>query len=140
MASKTPSKPTARRSAAPIRKVAAKRLPVAKTTKVKPATKKADALASAKTKAKPIAKPAIPKIKKTKLVRDSFTIPKDEYVALQNLKERAVQLGRSVKKGELLRAGLLALSTMSDAAFLATLATVPALKTGRPKGAKNSKK
>lgn len=72
------------------------------------------------------------KIKKPKLVRDSFTIPKGEYTALQDFKERAAALGSPVKKSELLRAGLKALAAMSDAAFLAALAEVPALKTGRP--------
>lgn len=72
------------------------------------------------------------KEKKPKLVRDSFTIPKDEYLALDSLKERALQLGVAVKKSELLRAGLMALGTMNDASFKAALAGVPALKTGRP--------
>ena len=80
------------------------------------------------------------KVKKVRLVRDSFTIPKDEYLALQKLKERAIGLTKPAKKGELLRAGLLALANMPDAAFLATLAAIPALKTGRPQGAKASKK
>lgn len=95
----------------------------------------------------PIAIPKTPAIlpsplkqKKTKLVRDSFTIPKDEFAALQKLKERAVLLAKPAKKGELLRAGLLALSSMSDALFLSSLSAVTTLKTGRPKGIKNNKK
>ncbi len=70
--------------------------------------------------------------KKTKLVRDSFTIPKTEYAAIDGLKNRAVALGRSVKKSELLRAGLMALQALNDAAYKRALAAVPALKTGRP--------
>ena len=69
---------------------------------------------------------------KTKLVRDSFTIPKNEYAALDALKTRALQLGLAAKKSELLRAGLMALSTMSDAAYKTALSAVPTLKTGRP--------
>jgi hypothetical protein len=72
------------------------------------------------------------KDKKPKLVRDSFTIPKDEYAALDTLKARAMKTGLAVKKSELLRAGLVALSKMGDADFKAALAAVPALKTGRP--------
>ena len=70
--------------------------------------------------------------KKPKLVRDSFTIPKAEFAAIETLKTRAIGLGTSVKKSELIRAGLMALQTLSDAAYKAALAAVPTLKTGRP--------
>ena len=70
---------------------------------------------------------------KQKLVRDSFTIPKSEYGVLEGLKARAAQLTRPVKKGELLRAGIIALHKMTDKAFLAAIDDVPSLKTGRPK-------
>lgn len=70
--------------------------------------------------------------KKPKLVRDSFSIPKTEYAAIDALKTRAVSLGATVKKSELLRAGLMALQGMGDAAFKRALAAVPTLKTGRP--------
>lgn len=70
---------------------------------------------------------------KNKLVRDSFTIPKKEYALLQQLKDRAAGLMKPVKKSEVLRAGIAALSAMPDAAFLAALESVPSLKTGRPK-------
>lgn len=70
--------------------------------------------------------------KKPKLVRDSFTIPKNEFAAIEAMKTRAIALGTSVKKSELLRAGLMALQSLSDADFKAALAAVPTLKTGRP--------
>ncbi|RYF56737.1 MAG: hypothetical protein EOO29_52135 [Comamonadaceae bacterium] len=72
------------------------------------------------------------KERKPKLVRDSFTIPKPEYAVLDALKQRAAALGRPVKKSELLRAGIKALAAMPDAGFLASIAAVPAVKTGRP--------
>lgn len=72
------------------------------------------------------------KARKPKLVRDSFTIPKTEYAVLEELKLRAAKLGRPTKKSEVLRAGVQALAAMGDAAFLATVGAVPALKTGRP--------
>lgn len=72
------------------------------------------------------------KEKKPKLVRDSFTIPKDEYAAIDAVKARALGLSQAVKKSEILRAGLMALSGMNDAQLLATLQAVPTLKTGRP--------
>jgi len=73
-----------------------------------------------------------PKAKKAKLVRDSFTIPKPEYLVLDELKQRAMKLSRPAKKGELIRAGVKALAAMSDAAFLTALTAVPTIKTGRP--------
>jgi len=77
------------------------------------------------------AKPA--KAHKAKLVRDSFTIPKDEYVVLAALKSRALGLGQHVRKSELLRAGIQALAGLDDGAFLKAVGAVPTLKTGRPK-------
>ena len=72
------------------------------------------------------------KEKKPKLVRDSFTIPKAEYAVLDELKQRAGKLGSSIKKSELIRAGIKALGAMSDAAYLEALKHVPTIKTGRP--------
>ncbi len=74
----------------------------------------------------------VEKVKKPKLIRDSFTIPKAEYVVIEALKERAGKLSRAAKKSELLRAGIKALAAMSDAAFLSALTAVPTIKTGRP--------
>lgn len=71
---------------------------------------------------------------KAKLVRDSFTIPKLEYAVIEQLKVRATGLKRPTKKSEMLRAGIAALQTMTDKAFLATLNRIPSLKTGRPVG------
>jgi hypothetical protein len=82
-----------------------------------------------KPKAKPVAEV---KVKKPKLVRDSFTFPKDEYQAIAGLKQKALGLKHSAKKSEILRAGLKLLNSLNDKAFLAALSNVPALKTGRP--------
>jgi hypothetical protein len=102
---------------------------------VKPAAK-ADAAAGKASKPKAKAKPAADvdaaKPKKVKPVRDSFTMPKGEYAVLQELKLRAATLGRPAKKSEVLRAGVQALAAMGDAAFLAAVGAVPAIKTGRP--------
>jgi hypothetical protein len=98
----------------------------------KPATKPATE-PSPKPKAKP-AQQTTPdlKLKKPKLVRDSFTFPKDEYQAIAGLKQKALGLKHSAKKSEILRAGLMLLNGLSDKAFLSALSKVPALKTGRP--------
>ena len=69
---------------------------------------------------------------KAKLVRDSFTMPKLEYVVLDALKRRAAALAQPVKKSELLRAAIKSLSAMPDKAFLVSLKAVPTIKTGRP--------
>lgn len=101
-------------------------------TAAKPATKastKTASKAASKTKAKPV---EVTKVKKPKLVRDSFTFPKDEYQAIAALKQKALGLKHSAKKSEILRAGLKLLSSLNDKAFLAALVKVPALKTGRP--------
>lgn len=73
------------------------------------------------------------KVHKPKLVRDSFTIPKDEYEVLTALKRRALGLERHVRKSELLRAGIRLLHGLNDRALLKALESVPQLKTGRPK-------
>ena len=87
----------------------------------------------AKTAVKTAVKPVkVEKAKKPKMIRDSFTIPKTEYLVIDTLKERAGKLSRAAKKSELLRAGVKALAAMSDAAFLAALSAVPTIKTGRP--------
>lgn len=72
------------------------------------------------------------KAKKDKLVRDSFTIPKVVYAVIDELKQRAAKLNSSIKKSELLRAGIKILASLSNAALLTALAQVPNIKTGRP--------
>lgn len=116
----------------------AKKAPAKKPAQTRPAATPKPVSKTAVVK-KPVAKPAPAtkvekpvKAKKPKLVRDSFTIPKAEYVVLDELKQRAAKLTRPVKKSELLRAGIKALAAMPDAAFLEALENVPAIKTGRP--------
>lgn len=84
---------------------------------------------------KPIAAKSnrVPAKAKPQLVRDSFKMPKNEYVLIDELKQRALRLGRAAKKSEVLRAGVNALYWMSDAELVVALAKVPSLKTGRPK-------
>jgi hypothetical protein len=130
--SRAATKPTAKKPATkkPVLKKAAAK-PVRKT-----AVKKAPVKVATPQPVKPVkaVKPA--KVKKPKLVRDSFTIPKDEYVVIDSLKVRAGKLGQAVKKSELLRAGVKALAAMSDIQFKAALSNVPTIKTGRPKSSK----
>ncbi len=120
--------------------------PVAK-AKSAPVSTKPTAKPLAKVVSKPVVKPAAKsvakaepvkadKLKKPKMVRDSFTFPKAEYAVLDGLKMRAAKLGSPAKKTELLRAGIKVIAAMQDAAFVAALKAVPSLKTGRPAKAK----
>ncbi len=95
----------------------------------KPADKKlqAAALQSSKLPSKKQAK------QQSKPVRDSFTMPQADFDLIAALKFRGLSLGRSIKKSELLRAGLLALSVFNDKALLSTLDKLEPVKMGRPK-------
>lgn len=139
-----PAKPVASKPVAtkkPAVKVAAKTPVAAKIAIAKP-------IASKPAVSKPaVTKPAIkvvnkttagaekdkPKASKVKMERDSFTMPKEEYAQIATLKKRLEVVGQPAKKSELLRAGLKLLAAMDDAALKATLASVPVIKTGRPK-------
>jgi hypothetical protein len=126
---------TAKKTTATARRAAVARKALAAPAKkaAAPATKPAIAPPPKAVVAKSVAKPVkVEKPKKPKLVRDSFTIPKIEYMVLDDLKQRANQLARPAKKSELLRAGIKALAAMPDGAFIAALQAVPAIKTGRP--------
>ena len=116
VAPKPPAKPIAKNPAKPAAPVGKTTVPQAPT--VTPSTSTAPA------------KPA--KEKKVKVVRDSFTLPKTELLQIADMKKRAMALGVEVKKSELIRAGLQALSTMADASFKKALGNVPTIKTGRP--------
>ena len=70
---------------------------------------------------------------KTKVVRDSFTMPQSDYALIATLKEKAE--GVHVKKSELLRAGLRLLSNLTAAQLKKSVADLEKIKTGRPKKA-----
>lgn len=68
-----------------------------------------------------------------KLVRDSFTMPGEDFELIAVLKARALEFKRPTKKSELLRAGLQQLAALSEAQLRAALAALRPLPTGRPK-------
>jgi hypothetical protein len=115
---------------------------ISKSASAKPTSSKpAPAAEPKRESSKPVtpvadAKGPAPAKRKQKLIRDSFTIPKDEYLVLEQLKQRALRSGHAAKKSEILRAGIAALNGMSDSVLLAALSAVPSLKTGRPKDTK----
>ena len=81
----------------------------------------------------PVQAPAAERPAKAKLVRDSFTMPQQDFSLIGVLKERALNFRRPAKKSELLRAGLHALSKLPDLALRVALDTLLPLKAGRPK-------
>jgi hypothetical protein len=145
------AKGSARAKAAPAKAVkpavkspAAKAAP-ARTTPAKSAKSgvKAAVKAAAKSLATPAPKraprkaaPAPPRDTATSarpvLVRDSFTMPEQEYAVLADVKQACLRAGIDVKKSELLRIGVALLGQVDIATLKAVLAGLPQLKTGRP--------
>lgn len=120
------------RKTRPAAKAAAGKAPAPRQARLAAPVAPAAAVADKDAKAgKPAAKDG--EARKVKLVRDSFTIPKTEYATLDALKARAAKAGLPGKKSEVLRAGIMVLAAMGDAAFQAAMNAVPTLKTGRPK-------
>jgi hypothetical protein len=142
---------------APTKKVVPAKAAVSKPTAAKPAVAKAAttkpavttkpvaakpaaAVSTAKVAPKKVVKAAAVKTKpakaeklpKLKMERDSFTMPKIEYAQFSVLKERLIKLGQPAKKSELLRAGIMQLTAMTDAALKVAMTKVPTIKTGRP--------
>lgn len=128
----TPAKSTSAKPAAAIKTP----LPVKPATKPAakpPAKKPAAAPMATKPKTEKVEKPAkAEKPKKIKMVRDSFTMPENDYVQIAELKKKCLQAGVHIKKSELLRAGLLNLSKLTDAALIKSVEQVEKIKTGRP--------
>jgi hypothetical protein len=72
------------------------------------------------------------RVKKDKVVRDSFTMPKSDYMKIAELKQRCLDAGVSVKKSELLRAGLALLAEAQPKRLIAAVSALDTVKTGRP--------
>jgi hypothetical protein len=97
-------------TSSPTKKIAQETKPIANTTK-------AD-------------KPA--KVKKAKLVRDSFTMLEEEYALIAALKKRCLNAGRPAKKSEILRAAVANLAKLGDASVTAAVRRLEEIKTGQP--------
>ncbi|WP_207004647.1 hypothetical protein [Trinickia mobilis] len=108
------------------RKTAAPKKAAAKTAEARKAKKADAAAAPAATEEK------ARRAKKEKVVRDSFTMPKSDYAKIEELKKRCVAAGISVKKSELLRAGLQMLAFAPDKRLVAAVSALEPVKTGRP--------
>lgn len=114
---KTASKPAAK----PVAK------PEPKKVVIKAGTPRKVVPAAASDKATKAVKP-----KKQKMVRDSFTMPQDDYAHIAALKERCLKVGLSAKKSEVLRAALVCFSKLSDKDLIKVMSDLEKIKTGRP--------
>ena len=141
-AAKPALKPAAAAKPAP---AAARARPAVKPAAAKPAAAPAKAAKKATPAPKPArkaaAKPATEapnvavreKSRKAKLVRDSFTMPEHEYEVLGQVKKACLKAGFEIRKSELLRIGVALISQLDMATLQNVLASLPQLKTGRPK-------
>ncbi len=69
---------------------------------------------------------------KKNVIRDSFSFPEHDYLKITELKKTCLSQGVHVKKGEVLRAGLLLLSKLSIEELILAVEQVEKVKTGRP--------
>jgi hypothetical protein len=128
-AAKPAAKPAPKATAKPPAAPAAK---PARTAAAKPAAQAVPAPAG-KPVAAPEAEAGRDKVRKAKLVRDSFTMPEQEYAVLGQVKKACIKAGFEIKKSELLRIGVALISQLDMATLQNVLASLPQLKTGRPK-------
>ena len=73
------------------------------------------------------------KIVKAKVIRDSFSFPEQDYLKISELKKTCLAEGLHVKKGEILRAGLLLLTKLNLDEIKQVLEQV---QTGQPNSSK----
>jgi hypothetical protein len=69
---------------------------------------------------------------KGKVIRDSFTIPTNEYELITRIKKRCMRAGVSANKSEILRAGLAVLEAIPDKELANVFENLARVKTGRP--------
>jgi len=121
---------TPAKTAAKPKKAAAPKKPKAEAVVATPEPTPAPAAAPA-AKQKAEAKPK--KEKKAKVIRDSFTLPEDDYARLSDLKQACLKAGLHIKKSELVRAGLRLLGKLEAEQLVAEMTALEKIKTGRPK-------
>jgi hypothetical protein len=73
---------------------------------------------------------------KVKVIRDSFSFPEQDHHKITELKKICLAAGVHVKKGEILRAGLILLTNLNLTALLDAVDKVEKVQTGRPKDTK----
>ncbi|ONN65955.1 hypothetical protein [Herbaspirillum sp. VT-16-41] len=75
----------------------------------------------------------VAKPKKVKQVRDSFTMPENEYAVLAQVKKSCLKAGVEIKKSDLLRIGVSLIKNLKIAELKDILSSLTPLKVGRPK-------
>lgn len=81
-------------------------------------------------------KSASVKHKHAQLIRDSFTIPEDEYALLAETKMACLDAGFEIKKSELIRIGIALAYELSTSRLKKAQQALQPVKTGRPKKSK----
>jgi hypothetical protein len=124
----------AKKTAAPAKTARAKAAPTpAQVAKgAAQAAARAVAAPAKTTRAKPAAVETPVAAARPHLVRDSFTMPEQEYAVLGAVKQACLKAGFEVKKSELLRIGVALLGQLDTKSLRAVLDGLPQLKTGRP--------
>ena len=124
----TTKKTTAAKAATGATGTKAARPAAVRSTKLVPASPESTGNTAKKRKrlAKAFPRPLDKKLRKQLVVREKFSIPALEYEQLLELKTRLAGLGVTVKKSEIVRAGLAQISELDDDALKLLLATLPA--------------
>lgn len=76
--------------------------------------------------------PELQKLDHQRVIRDSFTLPANDYALLSTLRERGLKAGVHATKSELVRAGLRMLLEVNEGEFVSALEKLEKVKTGRP--------
>lgn len=82
---------------------------------------------------KPVPKSKVIQAPVKKVVRDSFSMPEDDYSLIAVMRSRALKNELAVTKAEVIRAGLQVLNALSDSELSKALRALEKVKTGRPK-------
>ena len=115
---------------APVNKVSVKKLPKKMSAVLAKSMPKALGKSDVKAALHPVKKSK--KEHKKKVVRDSFTMPQDEYSKIAEVKAICLKAKMHVKKSEVLRAGLKLLVALNTEQLQRELGNLEKIKTGRP--------
>jgi len=71
-------------------------------------------------------------IHSTRVIRDTFSMPKRDYELINKLKLECLKQGTSMTKSEIIRAGLQVLDNMAASRLKSAVSKVEKIRTGRP--------
>lgn len=74
-----------------------------------------------------------PTYDKINVVRDTFTLPEKDYDLIELCKTKLLENKVSATKSEIIRAGLIILSKLTDKELVSSIKLVEKIRTGRPK-------